>query len=382
MIRAYKTEINPTEEQKKKIKQTLGTCRYVYNFYVSYNDELHKQHKKIKTAKEFSVWMNNEYLPLNPDKLWIKDVSSKSVKQSLENAYTAYRKFFKSECGYPKLKKKNDNNVKMYFVKNSKTECLCERHRIKVPTLGWVRLKEKGYIPFWKNCPEIISGYISTRNGRYYISVNVDIPPRIIASARSGIGIDVGVQNLAILSDGTIYQNINKTARVKKLEKQLRRAQRSLSHKIEIQKKGEYTQYNINKQKLKVNKLHQRLLNIRTDYINKVISEIAKTKPSYITIETLNIKKMMKNQYLSKCIANQSLYKFGTQLRHKCQWNGIELRTVDMFYPSSKICHNCGCVKKDLKLSDRTYKCGCGYIKDRDLNAALNLRDAKIYSIA
>ena len=185
------------------------------------------------------------------------------------------------------------------------------------------------------------------------------------------------------MSNGTVYRNINKTARIRKLEKQLRRAQRKLSRKYENLKKGESTQRaNICRQKLKVQKLHHRIENIRTDHINKVISEIVKTKPSHITIEDLNVSGMMKNRHLSKAAASQKFYEFRTKLKEKCAEYGIELRVVDRWYPSSKTCHCCGCIKKDLKLSDRIYRCACGYIEDRDLNAALNLRDAETYEVA
>ena len=188
---------------------------------------------------------------------------------------------------------------------------------------------------------------------------------------------------MAILSNGKTYKNINKSARLKKLEKQLRREQRCLSRKYENLKKGEVTQRaNIQKQKLKVQKLHHKIDNIRTDYINKIIAEIVKTKPSYITIEDLNVSGMMKNRHLSKAVASQKFYEFRTKLKAKCDGNGIELRVVDRFYPSSKLCHCCGQIKKDLKLSDRVYRCSCGYVEDRDFNAALNLRDAVTYEIA
>ena len=146
--------------------------------------------------------------------------------------------------------------------------------------------------------------------------------------------------------------------------------------------KGEATRQNIQKQVLKVQKLHHRIDNIRTDYINKTIAEIVKTKPSYITIEDLNVKGMMKNRHLSKAVASQKFYEFRTKLEKQCKESGIELRIVDRFYPSSKLCHCCGFIKKDLKLSDRIYKCDCGYKCDRDFNASLNLRDAKTYKTA
>ena len=170
---------------------------------------------------------------------------------------------------------------------------------------------------------------------------------------------------------------------MKKLEKQLRREQKCLSRKYENLKKGEVTQRaNIQKQKLKVQKLHHKTDNIRTDYINKIIAEIVKTKPSFITIEDLNVSGMMKNRHLSKAVASQKFYEFRTRLKAKCNDNGIELRVADRFYPSSKLCHCCGQIKKDLKISGRIYRCVCGYVEDRDFNASLNLRDAVTYEVA
>lgn len=167
MLKSFKTEINPTEEQIIKINKTIGVCRFIYNFYIVHNKELYENGEKFMSGRHFSVWLNNEYLPNNPDKVWIKDVSTKSVKKSMEDAYTAFKMFFRHKSRFPRFKKKNNSNVKMYFVKNSKYDCLSERHRIKVPTLGWVRLKEKGYIPTSKD------GFV-IRSGLFHVKL-VDI---------------------------------------------------------------------------------------------------------------------------------------------------------------------------------------------------------------
>lgn len=383
LLKSFKTEINPTTEQMIKINKTIGTCRFIYNFYLAHNKELYENGEKFMTGRAFSVWLNNEYLPNNPDKMWIKEVSTKSTKKSMEDGYRAFVSFFKHKSKFPRFKKKDKSDVKMYFVKDNKTDCLCERHRIKVPTLGWVRLKEKGYIPTSKDGFVVRSGTISCKAGRYYISVLVDIQKHdTMLNSDFGIGIDLGLKNLAICSDGSIYKNINKTYNVRKVGKSLKREQKKLSRKVISVKKGESTQKNFVKQKLKVQKLYQRLLNIRTDYLNKTIHSIVKTKPSFIVIEDLNVSGMMKNRHLSKAVAQQKFFEFKTKLISKCKENNIELRVVDRFYPSSKICHKCGHIKKDLKLSDRTYKCfECGYIEDRDINASLNLRDAETYTI-
>ena len=384
LLKSFKTEINPTEEQKVKIRKTIGTCRYIYNFYLAHNKKLHDNGEKFMSGKSFSVWLNNEYLPKNPDKLWIKEVSSKSVKRSIENGCVAFTRFFKHQSAFPNFKKKGKSDVKMYFVKNNPKDCRCERHRMNIPSLGWVRMKEKGYVPTTKDGYVIKSGHVSIKADRYYVSVLIEIPNNKIANnSNEGIGIDLGLKDFAIVSNGKTYKNINKSAKLKKLEKQLIREQRSLSRKYENLKEGESTQRaNIQKQKLKVQKVHHKIDDIRTDYINKTIAEIVKTKPSYITIEDLNVSGMMKNKHLSKAVASQKFYEFRTKLQAKCKENGIELRVVDRWYPSSKTCHCCGTIKKDLKLSDRIFQCDCGYIEDRDFNAALNLRDAMTYEIA
>ena len=384
MLKSFKTEINPSEEQKVKIRKTIGTCRFIYNFYLAHNKELHEKGEKFMSSNKFRVWLNNEYLPNHPDYSWIKEAYSKAVTQAVNNGQTAFTRFFDHKSAFPNFKKKGKSDVKMYFVKNNPKDCRCERHRINIPSLGWVRIKEKGYIPTTKDGYVIKSGHVSIKADRYYVSVLIEIPDnRIANNSNEGIGIDLGLKDFAVVSNGTSYKNINKSAKLKKLEKQLIREQRSLSRKYENVKKGGPTQRaNIQKQRLKVQKLHHRIDNIRTDYINKTIAEIVKTKPSYITIEDLNVLGMMKNKHLSKAVASQKFYEFRTKLQAKCNENGIELRVVDRWFPSSKTCHCCGAIKKDLKLSDRTFTCDCGYIEDRDFNAALNLRDATTYEVA
>ena len=384
MLKSFKTEINPTEEQKTKIRKTIGTCRFIYNFYLAHNKKLHEDGKKFMSSNKFRIWLNNEYLPQHPEYSWIKEAYSKAVTQSVNNGQTAFTRFFNHESAFPNFKKKGKSDVKMYFVKNNPKDCHCERHRIKIPSLGWVRIKEKGYIPTTKDGYVIKSGSVSIKADRYYVSVLVEVSDnKTINHFDEGIGIDLGLKDFAVVSNGRTYQNINKSAKLKKLERQLIREQRCLSRKYENLKKGDATQRaNIQKQKLKVQKLHHRIDNIRTDYINKTIAEMVKIKPSYITIEDLNVKGMMKNRHLSKAVASQKFYEFRAKLLTKCNKSGIELRVVDRWYPSSKICHCCGSIKKDLKLSDRIFKCRCGYIEDRDFNAALNLRDAETYSIA
>lgn len=391
MLKSYKTEILPTPEQKQIIHRTIGICRYVYNFYLAHNKEIYEKEKRFVSGYDFSKWLNNEFIPNNQEYKWIKDVSSKSVKQSIMNADRAFKNFFKGKTRFPKFKKKNKSDVKMYFVKTDARVIIpCERHRIRIPTLGWIRLKEKGYFPTNSLTHIIKSGSVSYKAGRYYISILVEEQEQNKPQLNDfGIGIDLGIKDFAICSNGKTYKNINKSSQIRKLEKKLKKEQRSLSRKYESyykkqnkNLKGVATRQNIQKQKLKVQKLHQRLDNIRTDYINKTISELVKTKPMWITIEDLNIKSMMKNRHLSKSVAQQKFFEFRTKLNAKCNEYGIELRLVDRFYPSSKTCHKCGNIKSDLKLSDRVYHCcECGYTADRDYNASLNLRDCPAYQI-
>lgn len=388
MLRAYKTEIHPTEEQKRIINRTIGTCRFVYNFYLAHNKEVYEKENRFVSANEFSKWINNELVPNNFAYKWIKEVSSKAVKQSIINGEKAYRRFFKGLSKFPKFKKKKNQDVKMYFVKtDAKTVITCERHRIKIPTLGWVRIKEKGYVP---TKAMIKSGTVSCKAGRYYISVLVEEELKInnAQEQTEGIGIDLGLKEFAVVSNGLTKKNINKTPIVKKVEKKLKREQRKLSRKYESLKerkkteKGEATRQNIQKQILVVQKLHQKLDNLRTDYINKTVNEIIKQKPSFITIEDLNILGMMKNKHLAKAVAQQKFNEFRSKLISKAKLHNIEIKIVDRWYPSSKICSCCGELNTKLKLKDRIFKCSCGLVLDRDINASVNLANATEYKIA
>ncbi|WP_195972468.1 RNA-guided endonuclease InsQ/TnpB family protein [Clostridium thermobutyricum] len=394
MKRAFKTEIYPTQVQKQKINQSIGVCRWLYNSYLAKNNELYELYKSneidkkeaFMSANNFDKYINNE-LKIQEEYKWIDSCGSKARKKAICNAEIAYKRFFKCQSKFPRFKKKKNQDVKIYFPKNNKTDFRIYRHKINIPTLKWVRLKEKGYIP---TNAKVVNGTVSRKADRYYISVICEVDWSIPnGEYKEGIGIDLGIKDLAICSDKNIYKNINKTQRVKKLEKKLKREQKRLSRKYESLKirnkkeKGEATRQNIQKQVTKVQKLHHKLINIRTDYINKTVSEIVKQKPRYITIEDLNVKGMMKNKHLAKAVAQQKFFEFKTKLKYKCNLFGVELRIVDRFYPSSKTCNSCGSIKKDLKLKERVYKCNeCGYVENRDLNASFNLRDAKIYKIA
>ncbi|MBU5228419.1 transposase, partial [Clostridium senegalense] len=278
-----------------------------------------------------------------------------------------------------------NKDVKAYFPKNNKTDWTIERHRVKIPTIGWMRLKEYGYIP---TNSIVKSGTVSQKADRYFVSILIEEDIKSNDKPYScGIGIDLGIKDTAICSNGIKFKNINKTSKVKKIERKLKREQRKLSRKYESLKirnknnKEGATRQNIQKQVVKVQKIHQRLYNIRNDYNNKIVSELVKNKPVFITIEDLAISNMIKNKHLYKAVQKQKLYDLRNKLISKSHQNNIEIRQVSRWYPSSKLCNKCGSVKKDLKLSDRVYNCMCGYSFDRDANASYNLRDAKEYKI-
>ena len=393
LLRAYKTELKPTEQQKQKINQSIGICRWLYNSYLANNKELYQQYKdglidkknSFVSANDFDKYINHEVKTLE-DYNWINSCGSKARKKAICNAETSYKRFWKGQSSFPRFKKKSKSDVKLYFPKNNKTDWKIERHRIMIPSLKNVRLKEYGYIPAGS---KVISGTVSKQADKYYVSVIIDTQASSIQqNINDGIGIDLGLKDFAICSNSKTFKNINKTKEVRQLENKLKREQRKLSRKYESLKErnkkegGSATRQNIQKQVIQVQRLHQRLTNIRTNYINETVSEMVKRKPSYITIEDLNVSGMMKNKHLSKAISKQKFYEFRTKLNNKCNVLGIELRIVHRFYPSSKLCHNCGQIKKDLKLSDRVYTCDCGYEEDRDYNASINLRDAKVYKIA
>ena len=384
MYKALKIELKLTVAQKIKVCQTIGTERFIYNEYIKYNQEQYKLGNKFISANDFSKYLNNIYLPNNPDKKWIKDVSSKSVKQAMIYGEKAFKRFFKGLSAFPVFKKKGKNELGAYFVKNNKTDFEFYRHKIKIPTLKFVRVKEYGYIP--KNA-NIKSGTITKIADKYFLSLIIEVKDVVKTENTSikGLGIDLGIKDTVICSDGKIFKNINKTKKVKKLKKKLKREQRKMSRSIEYSKSKKIKLKeckNFNRKKLKVQKLFYRLNCIRDDYNNKIVDEITRAKLKYITIEDLKVSNMMKNKHLSKAIQEQNFYAIRTKLINKCKERNIELRLVDTFYPSSKTCSCCGEIKKDLKLNDRIYKCcNCGLEIDRDYNASINLEKAKIYKV-
>ena len=384
MYKSIKIEVKLTKVQKIQVDKTAGVERFIYNEYIKYNQAQYKLGNKFISAFEFSKYLNNVYLPNNPDKMWIKDVSSKSVKQAMIYGERAFKNFFKGLSSFPVLKKRGRSDLGAYFVKNNKKDFEFYRHKIKIPTLGFVRLKEYGYIPRDAN---IKSGTITKMVGRYFLSLVIQVEDALkpTNTCNKGLGIDLGIKNTVVCSSGKTFKNINNSKKVKKIKKSLKRVQRSLSRTIEYAKSNKIPLKelkNFNKKKLKAQRLFYRLSCIRDDYTNKIVNEITKTTLGYITIEDLKVSSMMRNKYLARHIQNQNFYTLRTKLINKCQERAIELRLVDTFYPSSRICSCCGNIKKDLKLSDRIYKCSnCGLEIDRDYNASINLEKSQIYSV-
>ena len=248
-------------------------------------------------------------------------------------------------------------------------------------SIGWVRLKEYGYFPLSSSGILIRSGTVSKKAGRFFVTILVSIESEPESCKGTPLGIDLGIKDFAVISNGEVYRNINKTERIRKLEKKLKREQRKLSRRKP--KKGGTAAKNYSKQLVKVQRLHQRLASIRLNYQNQIVFNLTKTKPSYIAIEDLNVSGMMKNRHLSRAIASQGFNMFKERLISKCKAIGIELRVVDRWYASSKICHECGSKNPSLDLSERVFTCGsCGHVVDRDYNASLNIRDCQEYKVA
>lgn len=379
MIKSIKVRLNPNNKQITKLFQYAGCARFAYNWAIEREQENYKQGNKFLYDNE----LRKEFTQLKklPEYKWLNEVSNNVTKQAIKDACDAYNKFFKGQCQYPNFKSRKhstpsfyQDNMKIQFTDTHvKVEKLSMSRKPNKQKLNWVRLCEKGRIP--TDCKYVNPRF--TYDGLYwYVSVGIEVEDNITIPKNEGIGIDLGIKDLAICSDGNTYKNINKTQKVKKLEKRKRRLQRSISRRYEKNKKGEsYCKTsNIIKREKELLKITKRLTNIRHNYLHQTTSEIIKREPSFICIEDLNVSGMMKNKHLSKAVQQQSFYEFRRQIEYKAEWNNIPVIMADRFFPSSKLCSCCGNIKKDLKLSDRIYKCECGNIIDRDFQASLNLK--------
>lgn len=372
----------PNNKQKTKLFQYANTARFAYNWALGREQENYKNGGKFISdgdlRKEFTqLKKTDEYA-------WLNEIDCDVPKQAIKDACEAYRDFFKGYTKFPRFKSKK-NSVPKFYQDNVKIK-FTDTHVKLMLVAGKgkatskrnqkfcrIRLAEHGRIP--TDC-KYCNPRIKYDGINWYITVGIEYEDSTTLPSNEGIGIDLGIKDLAICCDGNTYKNINKTQRVKKLEKRKRRLQRSISRKYEKNKKGEsYCKTsNIIKREKELLKLNHRLTNIRQNYLHQTTSEIVKREPSFICIEDLFVKGMMKNRHLSKAIQQQCFGEFRRQIEYKSAWNNISVIIADRFFPSSKLCSCCGAIKKDLKLSDRVYKCECGNVIDRDYQAALNLK--------
>ena len=379
MIKSIKVRLNPNNKQLTKLFQYAGCDRFAYNWAISREQDNYKQGNKFLSDSE----LRKEFTQLKKQSeyQWLNEVSNNVTKQAIKDACNTYKRFFKGQCKYPKFKSKKhstpsfyQDNIKIQFTDTHvKVESFSMSKKQNKQKLNWIKLCEKGRIP--TDCKYMNPRF--TYDGLYwYVSVGIEVNDNTTLPSNEGIGIDLGIKDLAICSDGNTYKNINKTQTVKKLEKKKRRLQRSISRKYEKNKKGaNYCKTsNIIKREKELLKLNHRLTNVRQNYLHQTTSEIVKREPSFICIEDLNVSGMMKNKHLSKAVQQQGFYEFRRQIEYKAMWNNIPVVIADRFFPSSKLCSCCGSIKKDLKLSDRIYKCECGNVIDRDYQAALNLK--------
>ena len=378
-IKSIKVMLIPNNKHQTKLFQCFGVSRFAYNWTLSKQQENYKNGGKFISDND----LRKEFTQLKKTKEyeWLNQYSNNIPKQAIKDACDSYKKFFKGYSKSPKFKSKKKSkpsfyvdNFKIQFTNTHvKLEKISNSTKKNKAKLNWIRLAEKGRIPM--NCkysnPRVIFD-----GANFWISVGVEVEDVLETPTNSGIGIDLGIKDLAICSDNNTYKNINKTKEVKRLKKRKRKLQRKVSKKYELNKKGEsyYKTSNIIKLENQLLKLNHRLTNIRHNYLHQVTTEIINRKPMFIALEDLNVKGMMKNRHLAKAIQEQCFYEFRRIITYKAEWNNIKVIIVPRFYPSSKTCSECGSINKGLKLSDREWVCQeCGVIHDRDYNACVNL---------
>ena len=369
MILAKKVRLYPSETQEQKLWQSVGTARFIYNWTLAKQEENYKNGGKFISdgvlRKEITQLKKNELS-------WLNEVSNNIAKQAVKDACDAYKRFFKGLSDKPRFKTKK-RSKKSFYNDNVKLK-VKDNKLVNIEKIGWIKTNEQLPIGVKYSNPRI-----SYDNKYWYISVGIEQEKNQEELTDISLGIDLGLKDLAICSDGTVYKNINKTYMVRKIEKRLKRLQKQVSRKYEKNKKGkEYVKTkNIIKLEKQIQQVHRRLANIRNNYLHQTTTNIVKTKPYRVVIEDLAVSDMMKNKHLSDAIRKQGFSEFRRQLEYKCNFRGIKLVVADRFYPSSKSCSQCGKIKKDLKLKDRVYKCSCGLNIDRDLNASINLSKYK-----
>ena len=383
MRTAIKIRLKPTKEQEILFRKSCGVARWSYNYFLSENEKYYVEHKKTLKETEVRKHINNVLKPTTHT--WLKEVGSNVMKQAVKDADLALKRWLKGISGKPKFKSKHRCKDSFYVNYESLKRT---KDGFRGEKIG--NVKTCSALPKIKKGEHYSNPRISFDGKNWYLSVGYEKEFEKAELTDESLGIDLGVKNLAVTSNGKVYKNINKTKEVKRLEKKLKREQRKLSRKIErniagytknrkpIYKKPLKEIKNIGKQKEIIKSLHKRLSDIRKNHLHQTTSDIVKTKPYRIVMEDLNVKGMMKNEYLAKSIASQCFYEFKRQMKYKCERLGISFVEVDRWYPSSKTCSHCGKIKKDLKLSDRVFHCECGFTLDRDLNASINLANYQI----
>lgn len=366
MILARKVRIIPNIEQEQKSWQSAGTARFIYNWTLAKQEENYKNGGKFISdndlRKEITLMKQREKYK------WLNEVSNNVAKQAVKDGCGAYKNFFEHLTDKPKFKSRRKSKPSFY---NDTSKLKVKENLVLIEKVGWIKTAEQIPMNVKYTNPRV------SFDGKYwYMSVGIQRKNEAVELTDESIGIDVGIKDLAICSNGMKFKNINKTRLVKKLEKRLRRLQRNVSKKYEMNKEGKsfVKTSNIIKLEKQIRLLHRKLSNIRNNYLHQVTTKIVKTKPSRVVMETLSVKGMMKNKHLSKAIAQQGLHEFKRQIQYKCKFYGIEFLEADKWYPSSEICSKCGHKKAKLSLSERTYICEeCGAGIDRDFNAAINL---------
>lgn len=376
MIKSIKIMLKPNNKQKSLLFQCVGTARFAFNWALAREEENYKAGNKFISDCDLRKELTQ--LKKTEEFSWLKNYSNDIPKQAIKDACDAYKKFFKGLSKKPKFKSKRKSRPSFYGD-TIKTK-FGERH-VYLSKIGYIRLAEHNRIP---EGSKIMNPRITHDGLNWWISVGIEVLEiDTTDECTEPIGIDLGIKDFAVLSDGKVYKNINKSRTIKRATKALKRLQRRASRqykRLKNNKKEGENRYkksaNLIKLEKKILKLYKRMSNIRDNYIHQITTALVKTKPEYIVIEDLNVSGMMKNRHLSKAVMNQKFYEFRRILTYKCSLYGIPLFIADRFYPSSKTCSECGHIKKDLKLKDRTYICPeCGIVLDRDLNAAINLRE-------
>ena len=379
MIKSIKVMLCPNNKQKTKLFACAGLARFAYNWALSYEQKNYELGNKF--LSDYDLRKRFTVLKSEKEYQWLNDYSNNISKQAIKDAVKAYQNFFKGICEYPKFKSRKKSKSSFYVDTSKisftsthvKLEKLTTSKKKNKQKFNLVKLSEPDRIP-------VDTKYFNPRvtfDGlNWWISIGIECEESQEKPINQGIGIDIGIKDLAICSDSNVYPNINKTEKIRKLKKKKRRLQRRVSKKYSKNRKGEcYCKTrNIVKSERKLLKISHKLTNIRHGYVHSVTSEIISRKPKFIVVEDLNVKGMMKNKHLAKVVQEQCFNEFYRQIQYKCNWNNIEFITADRYYPSSKLCSCCGYVKKDLKLSERIYICPeCHHVIDRDYQASVNL---------